>query len=48
MKRLTAMAALSGLLLLVPPLKTHAACEGSQRISVDRARCLVTELSNAK
>ena len=42
MKRLTAIAALSDLLLLISPSQIHAACEGDKRVSSEKAGCLVT------
>ena len=40
MKRLTAMAALSALLLLIPTSQIHAACERGKRIKHLKADCL--------
>ena len=43
MKRFAAMAALSGLLLIVPLSEGHAACERGKRVSDPLARCMKSE-----
>ena len=48
MERLAAVTALSTLLVLVAPSPIHAACEGSKRISDDKANCLDTQQWESK